>query len=56
MTPHIKRWITGIIAVPVLFAVIMYGSECVFTAFIMIISLGAVIEYNRMVFSDDYAW
>jgi phosphatidate cytidylyltransferase len=55
MTPHIKRWITGIIAVPILFAIIMYGSEGVFTAFIMIISLGAVIEYNRMVFSEEYS-
>jgi phosphatidate cytidylyltransferase len=54
MTPHIKRWITGIIAVPILFAIIMYGSEGVFTAFIMIISLGAVIEYNRMVFNEGF--
>lgn len=56
MSPHVKRWITGLIAVPILFAVIMYGSEGVFTAFIMIITLGAVIEYNRMVFREGYDW
>ena len=27
MTPHLKRWITGIIAVPILFGIIAYGGE-----------------------------
>lgn len=56
MSPHIKRWITGIIAVPILLAVILYGSEGVFTGFIIIIILGAVIEYNRMVFNEESSW
>jgi phosphatidate cytidylyltransferase len=54
MTPHIKRWISGVIAVPILFAVIFYGSEVVFSAFIIIVILGAVIEYNRMVFNVGF--
>jgi len=54
MTPHIKRWISGVIAVPILFAVIFYGSEVVFSAFIIIVILGAVIEYNRMVFNGGF--
>ena len=55
MSPHIKRWISGVIAVPVLFAIIFYGSEGVFTAFITVIILGAVIEYNRMAFNGGYS-
>jgi phosphatidate cytidylyltransferase len=56
MSPHIKRWITGIIAVPILVAVILYSSEGVFTGFIIIVILGAVIEYNRMVFNEESSW
>ncbi len=56
MSPHIKRWISGIIAVPILFAIIFYGSEVVFTAFITFVILGAVIEYNRMVFNGGFTW
>ena len=54
MTPHVKRWISGVIAVPILFAIIFYGSEVVFSAFIIIVILGAVIEYNRMVFNGGF--
>jgi len=56
MSPHIKRWLSGVIAVPILFSVIFYGSESVFTAFIIVIIFGAVIEYNRMVFSGGFTW
>jgi phosphatidate cytidylyltransferase len=56
MSAHIKRWLSGIIAVPILFAVIFYGSEAVFAAFIIIIIFGAVIEYNRMVFNSGFVW
>jgi phosphatidate cytidylyltransferase len=56
MSPHIKRWLSGVIAVPILFAVIFYGSEAVFTAFIIAIIIGAVIEYNRMVFNGGFTW
>ncbi len=56
MNSHIKRWISGVIAVPILFAVIIYGSAVVFTAFIMLVILGAVIEYNNMVFHEGHSW
>jgi len=56
MSPHIKRWITGIIAVPILLAVILYGDEGVFAGFIIIIILGAVSEYNKMVFDEESSW
>ncbi|MGC9976753.1 MAG: phosphatidate cytidylyltransferase [Syntrophales bacterium] len=54
MTPHIKRWISGLIAVPLLFAIIFYGSEAVFAAFIIMVIEGAVVEYNRMVFNEGF--
>jgi phosphatidate cytidylyltransferase len=50
MNPHIKRWITGVIAVPILFTIISYGSEALFTALIIGATLLGMAEYNRMVF------
>ena len=55
MTPHVKRWIAGVVAVPLLVAIIFYGSEEVFAAFIIIVILGALIEYNRMVFNEGFS-
>jgi phosphatidate cytidylyltransferase len=54
MTPHTKRWVSGIIAVPLLVAIILYASEEFFAAFIIAIIIGAVIEYNRMVFGEGF--
>ncbi len=50
MNPHMKRWITGVIAVPILFTVIAYGSEALFAALIIGATLLGMAEYNRMVF------
>ncbi len=50
MNPHMKRWTTGVIAVPILFLIIAYGSETIFTLLIIIVTLVGVAEYNRMVF------
>lgn len=56
MDSHIKRWITGIIALPVIFAVIVYGSEMTFAALVVLLVLGAVTEYNNMVFAEGLYW
>jgi phosphatidate cytidylyltransferase len=56
MSLHFKRWITGIIAVPLLSLIIWYSSEEVFAAFIVLIILLAYHEYNRMVFGADFSW
>jgi phosphatidate cytidylyltransferase len=56
MSPHIKRWITGIIAVPLLFLIIWYGSEEVFAAFIIFVSVAACYEYNKMIFEAGFSW
>ena len=50
MNPHLKRWATGVIAVPILFLTIAYGAETIFTLLIIIAALVGVAEYNRMVF------
>ena len=50
MNPHLKRWVTGVIAVPILFLTIAYGTETVFTLLIIIAALVGVMEYNRMAF------
>ncbi|MBA4422569.1 MAG: phosphatidate cytidylyltransferase [Syntrophus sp. (in: bacteria)] len=54
MNPHAKRWATGVIAVPILFLTIAYGSETVFALLIIIAALLGVVEYNRMVFGSGH--
>lgn len=54
MQPHAKRWITGIIAVPILFLIIAYGSERLFSLLIVLASLIGVVEYNQMVFGEGH--
>jgi phosphatidate cytidylyltransferase len=49
---HIKRWITGVIAVPILFSVIYFSSEAVFAGFVLVVTVVAVLEYNRLVFGS----
>jgi phosphatidate cytidylyltransferase len=51
MNTELKRWITGVIAVPILFAVIAYGSAALFTLLIVAASLLGMGEYNRMLFA-----
>ena len=50
MNTHAKRWITGIIAAPLLFLIIGYGSEEVFAALIVVVILTAYYEYNELMF------
>lgn len=52
MSPHIKRWITGIVAVPILVALIIYAPPLLFDAVIILLILVAAMEYNRMTFGD----
>ncbi|OPY91738.1 MAG: Phosphatidate cytidylyltransferase [Syntrophaceae bacterium PtaU1.Bin231] len=50
MNPHLKRWITGIVAVPVLFCVVYFGTEEVFAILILLAALAGVFEYGAIVF------
>ncbi|OPY04626.1 MAG: Phosphatidate cytidylyltransferase [Syntrophaceae bacterium PtaB.Bin038] len=49
---HAKRWVTGIVAVPVLFSIVFFGSEGVFAGFILAVTAVAILEYNRLVFGQ----
>jgi phosphatidate cytidylyltransferase len=52
---HVKRWVTGIVAVPVLFSILYFAPEPVFAGFILLVTAVAVLEYNRLVFGRDGA-
>ena len=54
MNPHMKRWATGVIAVPVLIGIIAFGSEGMFTLLITFATLVGMAEYNRMVFGTGF--
>jgi phosphatidate cytidylyltransferase len=56
MNTHVQRWITGIIAVPLLLLIVWYGSEEVFAAFIAIVAVAAFYEYNELVFGEGVRW
>ncbi len=49
-----KRWLTGIIIVPVLLMIIVFGSEEIFAALVVLFILGGVWEYNHMVFGKGF--
>jgi phosphatidate cytidylyltransferase len=51
----IKRWLTGIIIVPVLLLVILFGNEPMFAAVVILFTFGGVWEYNNMVFGQGFA-
>ncbi|MFW6284355.1 MAG: phosphatidate cytidylyltransferase [Desulfosalsimonas sp.] len=50
---HLKRWITSIIAVPLLIAFIFWASLPVFAAFISIVAAVGLYEYFFIVFRAD---
>jgi len=56
MTPHVQRWITGIIAVPVIFAITYFGSGLLFSVAMTAAVLLAGSEYNHMTFGEEFSW
>lgn len=57
MNHHFQRWITGIIAAPLLLIFIIYSSEKIFSLLILVVIELAVWEYNRLAFEEgQYAW
>ena len=56
MTSHLKRWLTAVIAVPLLLAVIFYGSDAVFSGVILAVILVGVCEYHQIVFGKGHGW
>jgi len=50
----IQRWLTGIVIVPVLLIVILFGSEALFSAVVIFFILGGSWEYSKMVFGKGF--
>lgn len=48
MTPHGQRWVTAIVAVPLLFAIVAYGSTSLFGLLIALVALMGLWEYQRL--------
>lgn len=56
MSPHLKRWVTGLLAAPVLGAIVYFGNEAVFSGLVIIAAVMACHEYNRTAFTDEYGF
>jgi phosphatidate cytidylyltransferase len=54
MDAQVKRWITGVIAVPILFMIIVSGSEEIFALLILGATILGTMEYNRMAFGAGH--
>jgi len=50
---HLKRWLTSIVAVPVLAALILYGPMASFAALIVVVGAIAAWEYFYIIFAGD---
>jgi phosphatidate cytidylyltransferase len=48
LTSHVQRWLTGIIAGPLLFLLILKGSAFLFGCFIVLMVLLAALEYEKL--------
>lgn len=49
MTAHVKRWLTALVALPLLFAIIAYGNPAVFSVLIYLVVILAMHEYFSIV-------
>ena len=51
---NIKRWLTGLILAPIILILILFCSEAIFAALVIIFILRGVWEYNKMVFGNGF--
>lgn len=49
---HLKRWITALVALPILFALIQYGGNLIFLLLVISVSLLALWEYMKIAYVD----
>jgi len=54
MSSLLKRWATGLVLVPILLVVILFGSESVFAAMVMLFVVGGILEYSHIVFGAQW--
>lgn len=53
MNSHVMRWGTGLIAGPLIFAIVIFSSEIIYFFFILALIQIAVWEYNKLVFNKQ---
>lgn len=56
MNAHVQRWLTAVVAVPSLFAIMGFASEAVFGLLILAVVVVGIFEYNRLVFGKPFCW
>ncbi|MDD5712100.1 MAG: phosphatidate cytidylyltransferase [Smithellaceae bacterium] len=54
MNPHIKRWATAAVAIPLLFVLIYFGPLEAVAALVAVVVIIGTMEYNQMVFGDGH--
>ncbi len=52
MTPHLKRWLTGIIAIPILIYLIGFSPRWIFYVILYLFSLAGLLEFYRLTSPD----
>ena len=52
MNPHLKRWLTGIIAIPILIYLIGFSPRWIFYGIIYLFSLAGLIEFYKLTSPD----
>jgi len=55
MNSHIQRWLTALVAVPVLVAVVSFGGQRLFGLLIILVIVAGVFEYHRLVFGKAFS-
>ncbi|MCX7635453.1 MAG: phosphatidate cytidylyltransferase [Syntrophales bacterium] len=53
---HKYRWLTALVLVPVLFAVVAFGSPTVFALFVGLFMAAGMYEYNNLAFPKGFSW
>ncbi len=56
MTPHMKRWLTGVLAVPLLFSLIYFASKEIFLLLVILLTVAGAAEYGAMTFQKNFSW
>lgn len=51
---YMQRWITGLILVVIIFAIIIYCPPVILAGLIALFSCGGIWEYNKIVFGNDF--
>ena len=53
---HLKRWLTGIVGVPLITGVLFYGTEELFSLLVILLILLATAEYTTLNFGRGFSW